>query len=100
VLADPVPPGTVAWGGEDGAPPVVLRCGLPRPSDLSPGAPLLVVEGVDWVAAPDEAPGARTWVTADRAVYVGVTLPDGFGTGPVQDVSRGVKISLVSRPTG
>jgi hypothetical protein len=33
-------------------------------------------------------------------VYVGLTIPDDVGTGPVQDVSRGVKIALVSRPAG
>ncbi|MHC1560456.1 DUF3515 domain-containing protein [Actinomycetospora sp. C-140] len=97
IIADPVPPGTVAWGGENGTAPVVMRCGLPRPDELAPGASLLVVDGVDWVAAEDGVPGATTWVTTDRAVYVGLTVPDGVGTGPVQDISRGVKIALVSR---
>jgi hypothetical protein len=99
VLADPVPPATVAWGGEDATLPIVLRCGLPQPVELTAGAALLDVDGVEWVAVED-GPGTTTWVTADRAVYVGLTLPDGIGTGPVQDVSRGVKIALVSRPGG
>lgn len=100
VLADPVPPATVAWGGEGGTAPVVMRCGLPRPAELAPGAPLLVVDGVDWVAVDDGRPGTRTWVTTDRAVYVGLTLPADVGDGPVADISRGVKIALVSRLTG
>jgi Protein of unknown function (DUF3515) len=101
VLAAPVPAGTVAWGGEkeaSGRPedqPVVLRCGLAAPPELGPTSPLLDVDGVDWFEIPGV--GATTWVTADRAVYVGLTLPDGIGSGAIQDVSRGVKITLVSR---
>jgi hypothetical protein len=100
VLADPAPAATVAWGGEDGAAPIILRCGLPRPVELAPGAPTLDAAGVEWVAVDDDVPGCTTWVTADRAVYVGLTVPDDLGTDPVQDVSRGVKIALVSRPLG
>lgn len=100
VLADPVPAGTVAWGGEDGSAPIVLRCGLPRPAELVPGASLLDVDGVDWIATTDSDPSTTTWVTADRAVYAGLTLPDGTGSGPIQNVSRGVKITLASRPGG
>ena len=100
VLADPVPAATLAWGGEDGTAPIVLRCGLPRPVELAPGASTLDAAGVDWVAVEDGVPGSTTWVTVDRAVYVGLTIPDDVGTGPVQDVSRGVKIALVSRPAG
>jgi hypothetical protein len=103
VLAAPAPPGTVAWGGEKAASgrpedqPVVLRCGLPAPAELGPTSPLLDVDGVDWLELPGA--GTTTWVTADRAVFVGLTLPDGIGSGPIQDVSRGVKITLVSRDT-
>lgn len=103
VLAAPAPAGTVAWGGEQqasGRPedqPVVLRCGLPAPPELGPTAPLLDVDGVDWLRIPGT--GTTTWVTADRAIFVGLTLPDGIGSGAIQDVSRGIKITLVSRDT-
>jgi hypothetical protein len=103
VLRDPVPAGTVAWGGEKEASgraedqPVVLRCGLAAPVELVPTAPLLDVDGVDWIRIPGA--GTTTWVTTDRAVFVGLTLPDGIGSGAIQDVSRGVKITLVSRDT-
>jgi len=107
-LADPVPPGTVAWGGEaarngdtaDGDPadqPIVLRCGLPRPAELTPTSVLLDVDGVEWLELPGA--GATTWVVVDRAVYIGLTLPDGAGSAAIQDVSRGVKITLASRST-
>ena len=81
ILADPVPAATVAWGGEDGATPIVLRCGLPRPPEGATG-PLRDVVGVDWVAVADDTPGSTTWVTVDRAVHIGLTVPDGFGRGP------------------
>lgn len=101
VLATPVPAGSVAWGGEGGTAPIVLRCGLPRPAELTPTAALLDVNGVEWLEVPaPEAPGSRTWVTVDRGVFVGLTLPDGVGSGAIQDVSRGVKITLASRPVG
>ena len=100
VLADPVPAGTAAWGGDPGTPPIVMRCGLPRPEGLSAGAPLLVVDGVDWAGVEDGDPATTTWVTTDRSVYVGLTLPDGIGNDPVQEISRCVKIALVSRPRG
>jgi hypothetical protein len=102
-LAAPAPAGTMAWGGEQeasGRPedqPIVLRCGLAAPSELTPTSPLLDVDGVSWLGIP--GPGETTWVTADRAIFVGLTLPDGIGSGPIQDVSRGVKITLVSRDT-
>lgn len=104
VLTVPSPVGTVAWGGrEDGdqavTRPIVLRCGLPRPPELTPSASLLDVDGVEWLQVPGE--GESTWVTADRAIYVGLTVPDGVGSAPIQDVSRGVKITLASRsPAG
>ncbi|PVZ14553.1 DUF3515 domain-containing protein [Actinomycetospora cinnamomea] len=100
VLAVPAPAATVAWGGEDATPPIVLRCGLPQPAELHAGASVLDVEGVEWIAVDDPAPGTSTWVTADRAVYIGLTIPAEMGTGPIEDVSRGVKIALVSRPAG
>jgi hypothetical protein len=101
VLAAPVPAGTMAWGGEresSGRPedqPVVLRCGLASPPELGPTSPLLDVDGVDWLRIPGD--GTTTWVTTDRAIFIGLTLPDGIGSGAIQDVSRGVKITLVSR---
>ncbi len=96
ILADPAPAATVAWGGEDGATPIVLRCGLPRPPEGANG-PLRDVVGVDWVAVAGDTPGSTTWVTVDRAVHIGLTVPDVFGEAPLLDVSRGVKIALVSR---
>lgn len=105
LLAAPAPPGTVAWGGSEDSsgrtvePPLVLRCGLPRPAELGPTAALLDVDGVEWVERPGRD-GSSTWITADRAIYVGLTLPAGAGSAAIQDVSRGIKITLASRAGG
>ena len=37
---------------------------------------------------------ASTWVAVDRAEYVAVTLPDGSGTGPIQDLSDALTSTL------
>ena len=83
-IADPAPPSAAAWGGDHGE-PVVLRCGLPRPAELTPTAGLREISGVRWL--PIEGDGATTWVVVDRPVYVVLTVPEGSGTGPLQEVS-------------
>jgi hypothetical protein len=72
---------------------------VPTPAAASADCSRLL-SGLDWIAVDDGLPATTTWVTTDRAVYVGLTLPDDLGTAPVQDISRGVKIALVSRSTG
>ncbi len=48
-LVEPAPPGVRAWAATPR--PVVLRCGLPRPVELTPTAALLEINGVRWLAA-------------------------------------------------
>lgn len=80
-LAQPAPPGAVAWG----EPAIVLRCGLGRPAELNPTSRLLDVSGVDFLEIGDEI--ATTWVAVDRPVYVAITLPRGTGSGPLQQLA-------------
>lgn len=94
-LADPAPRAATAWGGDRGE-PVVLRCGLRRPGELTPTAQLRQVSGVRWL--PVEAAGATTWYLVDRAVYVALTVPAGSGTGPLQEVSATVTGALPAKP--
>lgn len=99
-LAAPAPPGTVAWGGLDAAiDPVVLRCGVAAPPQLTPTSPVVQVGGVRWFALP-AGDDATTYYTADRAVTVALTLPAAAGTGPLQSVSQAISLSLVSRVPG
>ncbi len=99
-LAEPAPPGAAAWGVDD---PVVLRCGLDRPAELTRTAELLEINGVRWLRLSDPVTASSTWVAADRPVYVALTLPDTTGTGPLQDVSSAIAASLPAqlvRPAG
>ncbi|MEV4054108.1 DUF3515 domain-containing protein [Amycolatopsis sp. NPDC049688] len=92
-LATPAPPATVAWGTDD---PLVLRCGLNRPPELTPTAQLRLVNGVQWLQVPGE--GASTWYVVDREVYAALTVPDTAGTGPLQEISDTVAAKLPARP--
>jgi hypothetical protein len=89
-LVEPAPPATQAWGatGE----PVVLRCGLPRPPELTPSSGLRDVSGVGWLVLTRD--GASTWYTADREVFVALTVPQDSGTGPLQRISETIATTL------
>ena len=93
--ADPVPPGAAAWraGGGD---PVVLRCGIERPAEFVVGAPIQVVNGVQWFEASDAA--SHTWFAVDRPVYVALTLPQGSGPTPIQQLSDLITHQLAAVP--
>ncbi|WIY02666.1 DUF3515 domain-containing protein [Amycolatopsis mongoliensis] len=92
-LADPAPPATVAWGDQD---PLVLRCGLDRPPELTPTAALRLVNKVQWLQVPGD--GSSTWYVVDREVYAALTVPDSAGTGPLQQISDTVAAKLPAKP--
>ena len=95
-LADPVQPGARAWAA---APrPVVLRCGLPRPVELTPTSALLEINGVRWLQLDDGVPNPSviTWVAVDRPVYAALTVPPSTGSGPLQQVSDVIRESLAA----
>ncbi|SER53916.1 Protein of unknown function [Lentzea xinjiangensis] len=94
-IASPAPPATVAWG-DAGHDPVVLRCGLPRPAELSATSQLRVISDVQWLQLPGS--GSSTWVIVDRGAYVALTVPDDAGTGPLQDISTTVRDLLPKQP--
>jgi hypothetical protein len=91
-LAEPAPPGAAAWSGGDSVEPVVLRCGLPRPEELTPSSPLIVIDGVSWLELSE--PDRATFVAVDRPVYVAVTMAHGLGSGPIQTLSDAVAAAL------
>jgi hypothetical protein len=87
-IATPAPVGAVAWG-DARHDPVVLRCGLNRPAELSPTSELRVISDVTWLRV--EGSGSATWFVVDRPAYVALTVPDDAGTGPLQDVSTTIR---------
>ncbi|OZM78457.1 DUF3515 domain-containing protein [Pseudonocardia sp. MH-G8] len=87
-------PGVRAWAA---APrPVVLRCGLPRPVELTPTSALLEVNGVRWLQLDDGLPEPVqvSYIAVDRPVYVAVTTPVDAGSGPLQQVADVVRETL------
>ncbi|MCP2169927.1 Protein of unknown function (DUF3515) [Goodfellowiella coeruleoviolacea] len=90
-LATPAPAGAMAWGTTQQG-PVILRCGLDRPTELTPTSGLREVSGVRWLVV--EGADAATWYVVDRPVYVALTVPNDAGTGPLQDVSEAVRTTL------
>jgi hypothetical protein len=95
-LADPAPAGAAAWRANPSEEPVVLRCGLEAPVDFVAGAPIQVVDEVDWFRVGDQ--GRSTWFTVDRPVYVALTLPDGSGPTPIQLISAAVAKAMPAIP--
>ncbi|MGH3546254.1 MAG: DUF3515 domain-containing protein [Mycobacteriales bacterium] len=65
----PVAEYAAAWGD----PAIVLRCGVGRPTALTPSAELIGVNGVEWVA--DSGKSATVWTTTSLPVNVEVTVP-------------------------
>ncbi|MGH3719163.1 MAG: DUF3515 domain-containing protein [Pseudonocardiaceae bacterium] len=90
-LAAPVPQGAAGWG----EPPVVLRCGLDRPTELTATSRLLDVSGVQFLEIVNL--GTSTWVAVDRGVYVVVALPPTSGSGPLQQVAAAIASTLAQR---
>ncbi|MDF2823967.1 MAG: rane protein [Mycobacterium sp.] len=94
IAAEPVPPGAAAWQAEPGGEPVILRCGLDRPIDFVVGTPVQVVDGVQWFRVSDPSGMLTSWFAVDRAVYVALTLPEGSGPTPIQEITRVIEKTL------
>lgn len=92
-LAQPAPPAALAWGEDN---PVVLRCGLERPPELTRSSPLRQIQTVQWL--PVEGEGTTTWYVVDRPVYIALTVPETAGTGPLQQISETVVEELPAVP--
>jgi Protein of unknown function (DUF3515) len=92
-LANPAPTATMAWGEDN---PIVLRCGLDKPPELTTSSQLRLVNDVQWLQVTGD--GAATWYIVDRDVYSALTVPDNAGTGPLQEISDIVATKLPARP--
>lgn len=92
--------GTAVWRNGDA--PVVLQCGLNRPTDFVVGAPIQVVDQVQWFRAGDQESHREaqhsTWYTVDRPVYVALTLPQGSGPTPIQQLSEVIDRTIAAVP--
>ncbi len=68
----PAAPTTAAWGD----PPIVLRCGVPRPAALQPTSVLADVDGVSWF--PEQLTAGSLFTTYGRQAYVEVAIPQDY----------------------
>jgi uncharacterized protein DUF3515 len=84
-------PYVASWG----EPPLVLRCGVPRPAGFTGGSELTVVNGVQWL--PDPRPKETVWTAVDRGAYVELTIPGGFTGSAVVELSAALTQALPAR---
>ncbi|MGW5364717.1 DUF3515 domain-containing protein [Actinopolymorpha pittospori] len=68
------PEGALAatWGD----PPILLRCGVPRPAKLRSNSTCLEVEGVGWFA--EKAARGYIFTTVGRSAYVEMSVPSAY----------------------
>jgi hypothetical protein len=85
--------GIAAWGD----PATILRCGLETPAELTCSSALTQVDGVAWLQLPESGSGETTYIAADRSVRIALTIPDGSGTGEIQQISDLVAAALPAR---
>jgi hypothetical protein len=95
-VVDTSAPGVAAWQTSPDSEPVILRCGLDRPAEFVVGAPLQVVEPVQWFELTDA--DRSTWFAVDRPVYIALTLPSGSGPTPIQEISAAIAKTMPATP--
>ncbi|BBY79266.1 DUF3515 domain-containing protein [Mycolicibacterium pulveris] len=95
-VAEPAPAGAAAWRTDPEREAIILRCGLERPADFVVGAPLQVVDAVNWFHVPEQ--GRGTWYAVDRPVYIALTLPQDSGPTPIQQISDVIAKTLPAKP--
>jgi Protein of unknown function (DUF3515) len=95
-VVQPAPVGAAAWQPTDAGDLIVLRCGLERPADFVVGSPIQVVDQVQWFEVSQDQ--RSTWYTVDREVYVALTLPQGSGPTPIQQLSELIDRLMPARP--
>ena len=83
---------TAAWGD----PPLVLRCGVPRPAGLAADSELIEVNGVAWYLSEGTRPYVFTTVGSGTYVEVRVprSTPRTEATGPLVDLAPAVQAAF------
>lgn len=89
---------TVTWPSDDGGDPVTLRCGVSRPSELSPTSNLQVINPVQWFITDTVEGSGQAYVCVDHRPYVAMWIPVNAGNGPITDVSAIIENTLPRAP--
>jgi hypothetical protein len=95
-LVQPAPLAAAAWQQAGAGDPVVLRCGLERPTDFVVGSAIQMVDRVQWFEVRQDQ--RSTWYAVDRPVYVALTLPPGSGPTPIQQLSELIDRIMPAQP--
>jgi hypothetical protein len=87
---------TAAWGD----PPIVLRCGVPRPAALTATSQVTEINGVDWFAEP--LADGYLFTTSGRTAYVEVTVPSAYASqaGGLTQIGPAVLATDPKTPAG
>ncbi len=90
VHSEPDSPYVVAWG----EPPVVLRCGVARPAQLTPNSTeqVFLAGGVYWL--PVQQKNTTVFTSIDRSVYVEISLPRSVAYQPLPVLGSAVATKL------
>ena len=83
-----------AFAAAYGDPPIVVRCGVPRPHELMTNC--MTVDGIDWYTTGE---ADKVAITVGRDPNVEVAIPGAYGpsAAPLVDVAPAVK--LATKPT-
>jgi len=82
-----------AWGD----PPILLRCGVPKPADLTRSSPCIEINGVGWFA--EKASRGYVFTTVGRAAYAEVSVPSEYAppSNALVDLAAAVRRSVPQR---
>ncbi|MGW0227528.1 DUF3515 domain-containing protein [Actinopolymorpha singaporensis] len=92
-VVQPSSPNTAAWGD----PPILLRCGVPRPAKLLASSECLVIDGVGWFS--ERATRGYIFTTVGRDAYVEMSVPSAYQppSSALVDVAAAVRKAVPAR---
>ncbi len=87
-----------SWPANNEGDPVIVRCGVSRPAELSPTSNLQVVNPVQWFITDSIEGSGQAFVCVDHRPYVALWVPVNAGNGPITDVSAAIERTLPRGP--
>lgn len=87
-----------SWAADKEGDPVIVRCGVSRPAELSPTSNLQVVNPVQWFITDSIEGSGQAFVCVDHRPYVALWVPVNAGNGPITDVSAAIERTLPRGP--
>ncbi|MFW0786765.1 DUF3515 domain-containing protein [Gordonia sp. CPCC 206044] len=89
---------TVRWPADGQGDALTLRCGISRPTELSPTSNLQVINPVQWFITDSVEGSGQAYVCVDHRPYVAMWIPENAGNGPITDVSAIIDRTLDRGP--